>query len=204
MGWLIAAGVLTLLAVMPVGATVRYDADGLLLKLVIGPVKLTLIPGKKKKPKEEKPVKKKQTPQEKRPGKPAAKEKKKGGSLMRFQGIVREALAFLGAFRRRLLVRNLQMELTLAGGDPCDLAVNYGRAWAALGNLMPQLERFLRIRKRNLEVACDFCADQTVITAYLDIVISIGRLLAITVWYGIRILREFLKLKNLSKGGKTV
>lgn len=204
MGWLIAAGVLTLLAVMPVGVTVRYDADGLLLKLVIGPVKLTLIPGKKKKPKEEKPVKKKQTPQEKKPGKPAAKEKKKGGSLMRFQGIVREALAFLGAFRRRLLVRNLQMELTLAGGDPCDLAVNYGRAWAALGNLMPQLERFLRIRKRNLEVACDFCADQTVITAYLDIVISIGRLLAITVWYGIRILREFLKLKNLSKGGKTV
>ena len=204
MGWLIAAGVLTLLAVMPVGAAVRYDAGGLVVKLVIGPVKITLFPAKKNKPKKEKPAKKKQPPKENKTGKPAEKKKKKGGSLSQFQGIIREAIAFLGAFRRRLLVRNLQMELTLAGGDPCDLAVNYGRAWAALGNLMPQLERFLRIKKRNLEVACDFCAEQTVITAYLDIVISVGRLLAIVVLYGMRILREYLKLKNLSKGGKTV
>ncbi len=48
MGWLIALGIAAVLAVLPLGVRIRYDAEGLLLKLVAGPVKITLIPRPKK------------------------------------------------------------------------------------------------------------------------------------------------------------
>lgn len=60
--------------------------------------------------------------------------------------MVKVALNFLGDFRRKLRVNRLELKLILAGGDPCDLAVNYGRAWTAVGNLMPQLERLFVIK----------------------------------------------------------
>ena len=89
----------------------------------------------------------------------------------------------------------------LAGDDPCDLAVNYGRAWAALGNLIPVLERFLVIKKRDMQVRCDFTADKTLIYARADLTITVGRLLAVVLRHGIRILSEFLKITKLRKGG---
>ena len=48
----------------------------------------------------------------------------------------------------------------LGGGDPCDLAINYGKAWAALGNLWSRLEQFFVIKKRDVEIQCDFEASQ--------------------------------------------
>ena len=38
MGWWITLGILTLLAIVPVGVRVCYDAEGPLVKLVLGPV----------------------------------------------------------------------------------------------------------------------------------------------------------------------
>ena len=53
MGWLITLGILTLLAVLPVGVSVKYDSDGPLVRLIVGPIKMTLFPRpqKEKKPK---------------------------------------------------------------------------------------------------------------------------------------------------------
>ena len=49
MGWLIALGVLVLLAILPLGASVRYDSEGVLVRLIASPVKITLFPRPKKK-----------------------------------------------------------------------------------------------------------------------------------------------------------
>ena len=100
-------------------------------------------------------------------------------------------------------MNRLELKLILAGGDPCDLAVNYGRAWAAVGNLMPQLERLFVIKKRDVEVECDFTASETLVIARLDLTITLGRLLGLAIVYGIRALREFLKLQKKRKGGAT-
>ena len=56
MGWLIAAGILVLLAVLPLGVSAVYDAGGALAKLIVGPVRLTLYPAKSGKEKKKKPV----------------------------------------------------------------------------------------------------------------------------------------------------
>lgn len=206
MGWLIALGVLTLIAILPVGVSALYDEDGPFVRVIAGPVRIRVFPIKKKKTdKKEKPKKekkqKKQKEKPKKTGNKKKKEQKKGGSIQDFLPLVDKVLAFLGSFRRKLRITNLQMKLVMASSDPCDLAVNYGKAWAALGNLMPLLENVFVIRKRNLEVECDFLADKTLISARLDISITIGRVIAVLVVKGIPILLELLKIMNKRKGG---
>lgn len=202
MGWLIALGVLTLIAILPVGVSARYDESGPYVAVIAGPLRIPVFPIKKKEKKEkkEKPKKiKKQTS-----AKPAAKQKKqpsKGGSLSDFLPIVDRVLDFLTGFGRRLRVKHLYLKLILAGADPSDLAVNYGRGCALMGNLIPLLERVFVIQKRDTEVECDFLADKTTVIARLDISITIGRVISLVVIRGIPILIELLKVMNKRKGG---
>ena len=210
MGWVIFFAVVLLLAILPLGVFVSYDEDGVLAKIVAGPVKITLFPRPKKEKKSEKKSKKKTSasPAEQLPKPPQPPkqipEKKKGGSWTDFLPLVQVALDFLGSFRRKLRINRLDLKLTMAGDDPCDLAVNYGRAWAAVGNLMPQLERLFVIKKRNIEVACDFTASQTLVKFRSEATITLGRLVSLAVVYGIRVFREFWKLKTKRKGGAGV
>ena len=209
MGWLVTAGILVLLAVLPLGVHIRYNSEGLLAKVIAGPVKITVFPLSKKEKKKAKEPAKEAVQEENLPKPPqppkAPKEKKpkeeKGGSLLDFLPLVKVALDFLGDFRRKIRLNHLELKLVLAGDDPCDLAVNYGRAWAAAGNLMPQLEKWFVIQKRNIEVECNFEASETLVIARLDLTITLGRLLAAVCKAAVRALVEFLKIKKKRKGG---
>lgn len=212
MGWLIALGIVVLLAALPLGISVKYDSGGPLVKVLAGPVRLTLFPRPKKESKEKKntpqaptePEQPKQA-QEPKPPQPPKQEvpqpEKTDGSLTDFLPLLKTALDLLGELRRKLRVKNLELKLILAGDDPCDLAVNYGRAWAAVGNLIPQLERLFVIQKRDIQVECDFTATQILVFARLDITITLGRLLSLAVRYGLRALKEFLTIQKKRKGG---
>ena len=209
MGWLITLGVLGLLAVLPLGASVIYDEDGVLARLVVGPLKITLFPRprKDKKPKKnkKKSKSKKQTDKKKEASgaehQEAPKQKKSGGPITDFLPLVKVLLQFLDGFRRKLRVNVLELKLIMAGDDPCDLAVNYGRAWAAVGNLMPQLERIFVIKKRNIEVECDFTADRTLVLARLDLTITLGRLLGLLFVLLYRAAVRLIKIVMKRKGG---
>ena len=201
MGIWITAAFLLALAILPLGIHVRYNEAGFLLRVIAGPLKITVFP-RKKKPKKQKAKQKKQNAEKSpestdsgdnppQPPKPLPEPKEKGGSLTRFLPLVRLGLKFLGDFRRKLRVDNLCLRLILAGDDPCDLAVNYGRVWAAASNLMPQLERLFVIK--------NFTAEEISVIAHVDITITLGRLLTLAVVYGIRVLCEFLSMKR--KGG---
>ena len=212
MGVWIAAAIVLILAVLPLGVRVRYNSAGLILRVIAGPLKITVFP-RKKKPKKQK-VKQKKSKEEqnaepsasedKPPQPPEAQpeQKEKGGSIARFLPFIKLGLKFLGDFRRKLRLDNLYVRLILAGDDPCDLAVNYGRIWAAVGNLMPQLERLFVIKKRDIQVECDFTASETCVVAHLDITITLGRLLALALVYGVRVLIEFLSMKRKGGGDK--
>ena len=204
MGWLITLGILVLLAILPLGAAVRYNSEGLVLKLIAGPLRIGILPKKKKEPKEETKESKKKTAKTKKPAqKPVDKPKEKGGPVTDFLPIVQTVLQLLNSFRKKLRIKRLEMKLILAGDDPCDLAVNYGKAWAALGNLMPQLERCFVIKKRDLEVECDFESSETRIIARADVTITLGWLLGILVWYGVRAVKQYIQINNKRKGGAT-
>ena len=235
MGWLIALGIVALLAVLPLGASISYDSSGAVVKLIVGPLKITLFPRPKKdkKPKKEKkapkevPLKEEpsnpqpepapapQQPQKTenpspKPEKPKEEEKPKqeekpkkqsGGPITDFLPLVRILLDMLGAFRRKLRLNVLELKLILAADDPCDLAINYGRAWAAVGNLLPQLEKVFVIKKRNIEVECDFEAAETRVIARLDLTITLGRIIGTVLYYGGKAGMEFMKINKKRKGG---
>lgn len=208
MGWLIALGILVLLAILPLGAAVRYNAEGFSLKVIAGPIRIPILPAKKKDPETEK--KKKEKKQEKKSQKAAGKskqekseapKKEKGGPVTDFLPLVKTALDLINSFRKKLRIKRLDLKLIMAGDDPCDLAINYGRANAAMGNLLPQLERCFVIKKRDIQVECDFESSQTLIIARADITITLGWLLGIAVWYGVRAVKQYIQINNKRKGG---
>ena len=168
MGWLIFLAILIGLGCVPLGVRLRYDEDGPLAAVLLGrlPIVLYPLPGwlkkltsREKKDGEKKP--KKEKPKKEKPPKDTVGEGPQGGSWKKFLPLVRLGLHFLGDFRRKLRVNRLVLRLTLAGDDPCDLAVNYGRAWAAVGNLLAAMQRAFVIQKRDVEVQCDFLGEET-------------------------------------------
>lgn len=199
MGWLIALAILTLIALLPLGVSAQFASDGAWVKLCIGPFRYALYPAQKKKPKEKKNPKEK--PKAQGGDASGQPQPKSGGKLSDFYPLIDTALAFLDALRRKIRVNRLDLVLTLAGDDPCDLAQNYGKAWAALGNLWPRLEEFFVIRKRNVQVQCDFTADTTRIYAHIHVTLTVARLLGLLGRYGVRALKQYL---NIKKGGATV
>ncbi len=211
MGWLIALAVIVFLAVLPLGASVIYDSGGVKLSILAGPIRIKILPARKKdKPKKEKPRKeKKEKPKKESAGKakPAEdlpepeKPKQKGGPITDFLPLVRIALECLADFPKILRLNVLEVKVILAGGDPCDLATNYGKIWAAIGNLWPRLEKIFIIKKRDINVECDFTADETLIIARLDLTLTLGRLISWLVRYAVRALKEFLKINKSRKGG---
>ena len=52
MGWIIALGIIAVLAILPLGVSARYNANGLLVKVIAGPVRFTVFPLRKKEKKE--------------------------------------------------------------------------------------------------------------------------------------------------------
>lgn len=194
MGWLITLTALCGLAFLPLGFRAVYRESKPGVWLLIGPLKFLVYPGKPKQKKTKEKISK-TSPDN------SGTASNKGGTIDGFRPVIRTIFEFLEHFRRKIRINDLQLKVILAGDDPSTLAVNYGKAWAALGNLMPQLERFFVIKKRNLEVECDFTSEKTLIYASADVTITVARAVHLLSRYGIRVLKHLLNLKKLRKGG---
>lgn len=193
MGWLIVFCIIVLLALMPLGLRVSYDGGGPWAAFMIGPVRIQLYPRPKKQ--------KASTPPKKQKTDKASAKKKSGGSIGDFLPLMRLVLDFLKDFRTKLTIDHLSLVLILGGGDPCDLALNYGKGWAVLGNLMPLLEQCFIIKKRDLEVECDFTAEKTTVIAGADLTLRLWQLITLAVTHGPRVIKQYFSIMNKRKGG---
>lgn len=212
MGWFIGIGILMILACIPLGIKVSYDIGGPIVKILAGPIKITLFPRQKQK-KEIKQKKSLQTEKSESKETPAAKHvqansqastkqtSKSSGRLKDFFPLVKMMLDFLGDLRRKIRLDDLYLRLILASSDPCDLAINYGKTWAAVGNLLPVLEKFFVIKNRDIQVECDFTAPETTVIARAEVTITFGRLVSLIIVYGFRAIKEYLSIRNQRKGG---
>lgn len=195
MGWIVSAAIIALIAFLPVGISLLYDEEGFRAWFSIPPVRIPLYPSRKKR------SRKKNSSSSRDNRFEGKKRVKKGGGYKEFLPILRDILELVMEFRRRLTVKRLELKLIMANADPCDLAVNYGRAWAAVGDLMPLLKSLFRIKGQNVEIECDFLADKMLLYVRTDIVITLGRLLFMSFVHGSRILKKYISILNQRKGG---
>ena len=193
---LVIAAVLLLIGCIPVGVDARYGSDGVFLAAKLGPFRLQLLPQKPKK-KKKKPAKQPPAvkPAEKKPA-----EKKQNpllsGGVDGLMQLLTLALDTLGDLRRKLRVNALMLHVTVPGGDdPAKAAMNYGRAWAAIGALTPAMERLFVIKKRDIQPELNYNETQMKVDAHLVTTITIGRSLALALRAGV----GFLKILNERK-----
>ena len=194
------AAVCLLIGAIPLSVTAIYDGDGPNVTAKAGPVKILLYPRPEtgnKSPKKEK--KKKSAEAEDTPKK---KKKLTGGAIDLFReliGLVIEAQAHL---RNKLHLQELTVYLTLGGlgDDPAKAAKLYGTAWAALGNLIPLLEQVFVIKNRDVQAFVDFLSEDNTVYAKATARITLGAVLKMGVYFGLRGLKLFWKHKK--KGGK--
>ncbi len=199
MWWLIVLGVLLLLPAIPIGICGYYHNSEGYIWLKIGFIRILLHPRKSSGRKAGK--KSNGTGNNTRFEEKRTSSKKRGGSLSDYYPLVSLVLDFLERFRRKLRINQLTFKMLLCDDDPCDLSIRYGHAWTVLGGLSPVLDRYFTIKKRDLEILCDYTATKTQIHAEIDLSITVGNILAIAGYHGFRFLRKFLKIMNKRKGG---
>ena len=180
---------LLLISLVRLGGQVRYSEDGLLVRLIAGPLRITLYPAKpkEKKPKKEKKRKQKRTPKpDEQPGE--EKPEPKGGMLKLFMEMLPVIGEAAGALRRKLRIDDLTVHLTWATDDPAKTALGFGRANAILGMIWPVFDHNFKVKKHDLGVAADF--DQSRPTVYCNaaLTMTVGQLVAFGLRFGIKLL----------------
>ena len=182
MGWLIAlwiflaiAALVALIIFLPVGIRVRYHRDELKLWYTVGPIRLLRYPEDV-------------STHEKRKNsklnlrtvldEPIKANRKYDNVIGDFWAELKTTLELFWYLRPKLRIKRLVLKLHLGGADPAALALQYGGAWASI------------LKKRELNVDCDFNADGTTLDAKLDITIGLGRLILCLVQYSMNTLNK--------------
>lgn len=192
LGCLAAVG---LIGCLPVAVTAVYDAAGPQVWAKIGPWRISLYPRPETAKETMKPEKAKT---EKQTKDAEGAEKRKGGKLKLFREVTELVLEAQADVRNKLLLREITLYLTVGGkgNDPAKAAVLYGNAWAAIGVLWPQMERAFRIRRRDIRADVDFLTEDTTVYAKATAVISVGSIVRMAGYYGIRGFRIFHRHKK--------
>ena len=186
----IVLGILVLLGLIPVGVYAVYDED-LSVSLTVLGFRIRLYPAKKKAKKKSKQA-------------ASGKEKEKKSFSMpkrsSLEQYLRLLLELLGRLRRKILIRRLTLHAVFGGTDAADAALNYGKAWAAIGAVMPLLDTCFRIRKR--DVGAFQSEDERKLRLYAKAcaTLTLGQVLALL----LHALVRFIKIKKSKEPEKAV
>ena len=193
------AALIVLICLLRVGVDASYEDNTFTLKVVAGPVNLTILPKKPKPEKKKKPKKEKKKKPKKDDDKPKKKLKL---SLSFLVGVAKLALQAVNTFRRKLHVDVFRLRFIAGGSDPYDVAMLTGRVRAALDGLYPLAKRALIIRERDVRVGADFMAEKSDVSGRLKLTIRIGQVLGIGIVFAAKALVLFLKDQKKAKDDK--
>ena len=210
MVFLIILGVLVLLitAIMlcPIGADLGYEQGKIHVSLKAAGVLIQLFPRKKqpdsdtpkppKKKKEKKPKKEKE-PKEQSEEKP--KEKKLPDfTLDEILDLLKAVLDGLGHFGHKLRVDRFVLHLLVAGNDPYNVAMAYGKINAWLSGVAPMCKK-LSPRNSDVWTAVDFVDDWPHVEFAIAMSFRIGTLFAMGIRTGVGALKVLLRRKKRIK-----
>ncbi len=192
-----------LLGLLKVGVAVAYADKTPQVRVVAGPVKITLLPAKPKKEKKSKKEKKKKPEKPKKPKKPkkpgkteasgeSGEEKPKTPVTELLKRFVPPALNALNRFRRKLSIDRLTLHYTVASGDAAKTGESYGKISAIVGAVLPLLHQTFQIKKQDVRVDVSFVTTEPVIYADLQLTIAIWQI----VYVGLAMLPALKKPKQ--------
>ncbi len=196
----ITLAVLVALALLPLGVRCRYDGEAL-VQLLIGPLRLQLVPAREKPEKQRKPAAKAREKKENKQKKPEKPEQSKS-FREKLEGIlpfVQLAISLFGGVWRKLYLSKLQIHITLAGQDPAKVAMDNGRAWAVIGATQPLLCSSFRFRKADIQVTPDFVGSVPKVYAELILRMHMGDLIVLGIQYGWKALKLLFRRKKQEK-----
>lgn len=188
---------LALLLLLRVGVIAEYSEAGAEVALKVVPFSFRIIPGREKSVKEKK--EKKKIKKKKNKDKEKAK---RGGSFDMFMELVPQALDMLGAFRRKLLIKDLRIHFVSAADSPYSAAMNFGYASAAVGMVLPLIENAFNLKHRDITTDVSFTDKSSTIYLKADISILIYQVLYITLAYGFGMLNTYIKFNRRNKHRK--
>ena len=183
--------ILVIIALLRLGADIRYDESGLYVSVFAGPVRITVLPRKIKGTDGKKKQKKKK--KDKKDGSGEVEGDKKGGAARKLLDIISAVSEPLKRLRKRLLVNELTLRYCAAGGqDPAKAAMSYGYTNAAAGTLLGILEKLFRIKKRSVSTSVDFTADEPLVFAKLKLSLTVWEIIYIAAGLDIKKLKRVL------------
>lgn len=188
---------LAILLFTPARVRFGYDRGNVSARLGFGPVKLTLYPGEEKEETPpEKPTKEKK-PKKEKPPKPKARVNFDQilYSIEKLPPILGKALKRTG---RRLRFGPLKVHLLVAGTDPADTALLYGKLEAALAAGLPQLHRLVRIKDQDIQLFLDFQEERMDCVADVGLSIRVWDVLVIALGAGASAVKWFIGFKRLA------
>lgn len=187
----ILAGFLLLIVLIlqiPVRVRFTYEQGDPTLRLRFGLVKYQLFPRPEKTEEAEKKPEKEPKKKKEKPKKPKAKLNREQifYALEKLPPILGRALKRTG---RSIRIEPLKVWLLVAGNDPADTAVLYGRLEAALAAGLPVLRNVIKIKDEDIRLYLDFTERQ------MDCIADVG--IALRPWSlattGVRALASLIK-----------
>lgn len=193
--------VLGALLLTPIHIQADFHQGDIAVRLRYGPLKLLLYPGRerpKEEPEEKKRPKKKTEKKETAEKKTAKKISREQilYSLEKLPPILGKALRRTG---RRIRIKPLKIHLLVAGSDPADTAVLYGKLEAALEAGLPVLHRLVRIQDQDIRLYLDFQQEKMDCIADVGLSIRLWDLLVIGLGAGVGLVKWLLGFKRLAE-----
>ena len=181
----------------PAGVRLSYESGALRVSVRFGPVRTTVYPRKKKEAAEKAPE-----PPAKAAEQPPAEKKKTSVnreqilySLEVLPPVLGKALRRVG---RSLRFDPLQLHLLVAGRDPADTAVLYGRIQGALAAGLPTLHRLTNIKNQDIQLFLDFSEEKMDCIADVGVSLRLWDVLVMLVCAGCSALRWYLRFRKLA------
>ena len=186
---------LVLLSLIRVGVWAEYAQRTFTLRLLAGPVRITLFPRPAKQPKPARAKKARASRQKK--SKPPKKPKTAGEILDLVKQLLPVAADAAGRLRRKIRIDQFYLDVVAASGDPARAAVHYGRLNGAIGMFWPLVEQNFKVKQWRIRTNVDFTTDHPTVYLRAAATLTIGQLLAL----GVRVASKALPILTQPKSG---
>lgn len=188
---------LVLVGLIRVGVRVQYAQSRLEVRLLAGPVKVTLYPRKPKRPKPGKKPKRAKANRKKPPKAPPTAEE----IIALVKQLLPVVLDAAGRLRQKIRIDELDLDITVASADPARTGVGYGRLNWAIGMVWPLVEQTFQVKEWRIRTWVDFTTEHPALTLRAAATLTIGQLFSLGVRVASGVLPVLLKSKDKNKNG---